>query len=132
MITNSDMTIFHRAYDTKADLDVYHCFHLHGVFWDEAQRANVIKSGLENADVVSVMIGFDVDADGLDFAPPKQWTPGAGKWTMQPGDTVVRHLVNASSAAQIRALPYPAYTVTRVDTKDFGSENVRHWEVGLK
>lgn len=132
MITNSDMTIFHRAYDAEADLERLHCFHLHGVFWDEVQAANVMRSGLENADTVSVMIGFDVDAGSLGYVPPMQWTPGTGTWTMQPGDTAVRHLVSAATEAELRALPYPAYTITRVDTKDFGSGAVRHWEVGLK
>lgn len=132
MIANSDMTVFHRAYDAASDRDILYCFHLHGVFWDEARAVGVIKSGLENADAVSVMIGFDVDADGLSYAEPGMWTPDAGAWTMQPGDTAVRHLVSASTEAEIRALPYPAYTITKVDAKDFGSDAVQHWEVGLK
>lgn len=119
---------------------------LRGVLLDASKAVNVRTSGLEGADAVNLYIPFDVEAvDGVTgeakkYAGPMEfWSAEdkAGLWTLSlkgsGGDTffVKGEAVEPDKDMEYINLRYDGvYTVTKVDEKDFGDPDMRHWEVG--
>lgn len=120
---------------------------LKGVFLDISKASNVQKSGMENADAATLYIPFSVFAyDPLTgnkkmFVTPRSYMALEDKtdfWTlMTSGDTsanptfFVKGIISDDeSYGYIRNKYDFVYDVTSVDTKDFGSPNMQHWQVG--
>lgn len=120
---------------------------LHGVLVEAAKAANVKASGLENADAVTVYVPFAVEAvDGLTgatktYAPPKEYHAAADKsalWTLDPAPPsdvsvflVKGEVVDPGKDYQwINRTHDDVYRITSVDAKDYGSEDMQHWEIG--
>ena len=62
------------------------------------------------------------------YVEPKQYS-GNG-WTLQNGDFIVKGLTAENEISGIKDLSsYEAFTITMVDDKDFGSENMHHFEI---
>lgn len=116
---------------------------LRGVFLDAAKGVNVRESGLVSADAVNLYIPFDVEAvDGITgeiktYLRPQEFVAASNrsdKWTLsfdgKGGATyfVLGEFVTDSSTKLL--MHDDCYTVTKVDAKDFGSPDMRHWEVG--
>lgn len=136
MRTNADITIYNKYFDKETRLDKYQRTVLYGVFWDERKAVNRLQSGLEDADKVTIIIPFSVTTDKK-YVPPKAFDrlpDKTGYFTLQEGDRVVRGDINFEITGKVSDLDkeYEAYTITSVDTKDFGSPHMRHWEVGAK
>lgn len=117
---------------------------LKGVFYDAIKAANVKTSGLESADSVELFIPFDVSAaDGITgeekrYVNPKEYEAAedkSGLWTLTTdgfcffarGRAVAE---SKSTFKEINAAFDEVHIVTKADEKDFGSEHMRHWEVG--
>lgn len=108
---------------------------LRGVFMDSAKASNVRTSGLEGADSVNLFVPFNVSAsNGKRYVDPKEFERAANKeeiWTLRVGDFFVKGEVVEDKDFQYINLNYDdVYRITKVDKKDFGSEAMRHWEVG--
>lgn len=120
---------------------------LDGVFCDAGKAANKANTGLTDGDTVSLYIPFNVIArDGTTgaqkrYLPPKQYEAAADKsgcWTLNPGGKesgvscyfVKGRVVSDEGYAAIRKQYDEVYDVTNVYTRDFGSEDMRHWQVG--
>ena len=113
---------------------------LRGVFMDAAKAANVRTSGLEGADSVNLFVPFSVRAtDGVSllekvYVDPKEFesaTDKSGLWTLRIGDFFAKgEVVEDKDFQYINANYDDVYRITKVDKKDFGSESMRHWEVG--
>lgn len=113
---------------------------LRGVFMDATKASNVRSSGLEGADSVNLFVPFSVRAtDGVSlldkvYVDPKEFesaTDKSGLWTLRIGDFFVKGEVVVDKDFQHINLNYDdVYRITKVDKKDFGSESMRHWEVG--
>lgn len=136
MRTNADITIYNRYFDKETRLDKYHRTVLYGVFWDERKAVNRLQSGLEDADEVTIVIPFRVATDKK-YVSPKEFEKledKAGYFTLQEGDRVVKGAIDFEITGKVSDLDkeYEAFTITSVDTKDFGSPHMRHWEVGAK
>ena len=117
---------------------------LRGVFLDASKARNVNQSGLVSADAVDLFIPFSVEAvDGTSgerkvFTGPQEfWSSTdaqrAEKWTLSVegngGETffVKGEVVEPAEVARAHD---ESYTVTKVDTKDFGRPQMQHWQVG--
>ncbi len=136
MRTNADITIYNRYFDKATRLDKYQRTILYGVFWDERKAVNRLQSGLEGADKVTIIIPFTVATDKK-YAPPKEFEKledKAGYFTLQEGDRVIKGAIDFEITGKVSDLDkeYEAFTIISVDTKDFGSFHMRHWEVGAK
>lgn len=120
---------------------------LRGVFFDAAKASNVRTSGLEGADSVNLYIPFNVDAtDGIslfkkNYVGEKEYEKAADKtdiWTLFAGAGansacffVKGEVVEPDKNYQYINGNYDdVYKVTKVDEKDFGTQDMRHWEVG--
>ena len=116
---------------------------LRGVFLDASKAVNVRESGLVSADAVDLFIPFTVEAvDSLGVAkeyvgPQEFWkkthAERAGFWTLSVegngGETffVKGEVVETVNVARAHD---ESYTVTKIDTKDFGNPAMQHWQVG--
>lgn len=107
---------------------------LRGVLLDASKASNVRTSGLEGADAANLYIPFSVDAGSKTYAEPKEFESASDKsnlWTLRIGDFFVKGEVTEDNDFQyINANYDDVYRITKVDKKDFGSEPMRHWEVG--
>ena len=123
---------------------------LDGVFLETGQEGSVSKNGVVRDGNALLFIPFDcvaVDAAGgqvQQFCPPGDFDRldnRNGFWTVGPKNTrscvdcfFVRGKVVAPdlSFAEIHDRFQDAFRVSSVFTRDFGSRNMRHWQIGGK
>lgn len=119
---------------------------IRGVFLEASKAANVRDSGLVSADAVNLYIPFASPAvDGVTgvakrFARPQEFWHAAdrtGLWTLSTdgnGGTTIfikGEVVEPNKTVETIEMQHDdVYTVTKVDEKDFGSPDMRHFEVG--
>ena len=127
--------------ETFVDTENVYITILRGVFLDASKAVNVRTSGLESADAVNLFIPFSVTAvDSLGnaktYASPQEFLAAQDRstlWTLAvEGDGgecffVKGEVVTTAMAARAHD---DSYKVTKVDMKDFGSVQMRHFEVG--
>ena len=56
MITNTDLTIYHREYDPKMRVDVWTRFYVSEAWWFTAEKATLTTDGLMQADITTIRI----------------------------------------------------------------------------
>lgn len=114
---------------------------LRGVLLDASKAVNVRTSGLEGADSVNLYIPFDVSAtDALTgvkrtYVDPKEYAAAddvSSLWTLDTSNCFFAkgELMEIADFQTIKRKYDGVHNVTKVDKKDFGSANLRHWEVG--
>lgn len=116
---------------------------LRGVMLQASKGANVRESGLEGADAANLYIPFSVEAvDGKTgaakaYAKPQEFVKAAdrsGLWTLSyngnGGETVFVKGEFISDNMTVVQYHDDCYKVTKVDAMDYGSADMRHFEVG--
>ena len=120
---------------------------LRGVFLDISKGANVKTSGLENADAATLFVPFSVEAvnavtgEKQTYREPKVYEleeDRAGLWTIRPGGTsgatdcffAKGEIHEPGKYQAINSAFDNVFRVSSVDVRDFGSEDMHHWEVG--
>ncbi len=126
MMTNTSMSVFNK-YTNSFTKDITYKRHIiDHVFWDDSKGVN-LNQGYDEADEVNVYIPKDKN-DMSEYVKPKQYT-GNG-WTLQNGDFIIKGEVAESEVSGIKDLSnYEAFIITMVDDKDFGSNNMHHFEI---
>lgn len=136
MYTNSNITIYNSYFDKVTRTDKYQRTILYGVFWDCKKTVNRIQSGLENADEVFIAIPFAVTSNRQYIAPKEfeRLDDKSNHFTLKEEDRIVQGEIDFEITGKVSDLDkqYEAFTITSVDTKDFGSPHMRHWEVGAR
>lgn len=133
-----EVTIFNKKYDETTRDYIYTRTYLIGVNLDLSKAANVIKSGLENANIGTLIIPEDVDSDNKIFTKPKEYKKAEDintLWTLQPGDIIVAGIIDYiikenNTITNLKNVYDDVYEIVSVDTKLKGG--LPHWEVGLK
>lgn len=122
---------------------------LDGVFLDMTEGRNNSQRGVTNADNARLFIPFAVKAksskNGLNkfYVSPKSFHNIADKrnvWTIEDSGEassatcyICKGEVPASmSYRELKQKYDDVYTVTSVKTRDFGTDDMQHWEVTLK
>ncbi len=118
MITKDDCTLFSRWIDPVTRVEKFTRIQIRGVMWADRKAANVIKSGLLEADSVAIYIPF-----------------ARGPLTIKPGDVLVKGLVideitSIFTMTDLREKYAKVVTIRSVDENDDGSPNMRHWRIG--
>lgn len=141
------VTVYNVTDDLVTGASVYNITILRGVFLDISKGANVIKSGLASADSVTLYIPMSIKAINAKtgkeqrFVAPKEYErmdDHADFWTLRVASDfsqtacffVKGEVVEDSGFANLKNLYDDVYDITTVDTKDFGSRFMQHWEVG--
>lgn len=141
------------VYNSHEDLDslenVYNVTVLEGVFLDISKGANVMQSGLENADSARLFIPFSIEAingktgQAQTYVEPKEYERLEDKsaaWTIRAGGSssskdcffVKGKVISEEGFQEINAKYDYVFRVSSVDLRDFGSEAMQHWEVSGK
>lgn len=132
--------------ETFKDVQKSYITVIRGVMLQSSKAVNVRTSGLESADAVNLYIPFSAPAvDGVTGAEKRyvgarefwQADDKSGLWTLSTdgngGATffVKGEVVEPDMTEQAIETAYDdVYKVTKVDMKDFGSADMRHFEVG--
>ena len=150
MYTNADATLFNYFKDKETGKVTYRKTYLRGVFWDDVKQSNVIKSGLATIESVLICVPFSVNADNKVYQSPKEYQKlsdeekdNAFTFVANSQDIIIKGIVdyeidNTSSKTISEDLMYlrnnydSVMTISVVDEKSYGSEVMRHWELGGK
>ena len=149
MYTPHTVTVYNIVRETDLstlkEVDHVYITILRGVMLQASKGANVRESGLEGADAANLYIPFAVEAvDGKTgaaktYAKPQEFfkaTDRSGLWTLSyngnGGDTVFVKGEFVSDDMTAVESHDDCYNVTKVDAMDYGSADMRHWEVGGK
>lgn len=128
MYTNADMTLYNRYLNPETRLDKWKLTHIKGVFWNNRKGANMRKGGMDTADSVLVLIPLSKSG----YVEPKAYTGADNTWTLKPGDKIVQGLIQleVTHISELEKLYDHVHDITQVDKKDYGSQHMRHWEIG--
>ena len=129
------------AEETADGVMEYNSIILRGVFLDLSKSSNVNKSGIEDTDSAALYIPFSVDTGSRRFLPPKAYKEQTNKalyWTLFDGGESSGSECYFIKGEISEAVPYKTarerydfvYRVTSVDTRDYGSARMQHWQVG--
>lgn len=129
MRTESDCTIYNKYLVGR--VETWQRVQIEGVHWEQRHA----REGNEDNDFTLVFIPF---ARGDDYLKPHEWqtlTTKTGAWTLQIGDVIVKGLVadelvvGTFTLSNLKAAYDDVLMIASVDTRDFGSSNMQHWEV---
>ena len=150
MYTNADATLYNYYKNKTSGKVTYTRTQLHGIFWDDTKQSNVLKSGLSTIESVSIYIPFSVNTDGKEYLPPKEYNKLSESdlskyytFATNSQDLIVEGLIdynidNTTSQTISAGLSYlknnydKVMTISAVDEKNYGSDGMRHWELGGK
>ena len=136
MRTNADITLYNRY--NSSGIASYNRTVIHDVAWESRKASNVLASGGNiAADQANIYIPMQ---RGDSYQGPAAWralTIKGGRWTLQPGDLIVRGIVTeelsgAYTPTTLRKEYDNVLEITSVDLLDNGSANLSHWKVGAK
>ncbi len=120
MRPNTDLTIYTKGVDATTRSETWTISYVSGIFWDESKAANVNRSGLLEADRVTVYIPFS--RGELDIRAGDVLVPG----------TVYEAISSSFTISDLKALYPRSATVRSVDRMDRGSLHLRHWQIGCQ
>ena len=149
MYTPHSVTVYNVSEDPDTLDLIYNVTFLRGVFLDRREAASIEKSGLRDADSATLFIPFSVEAVDAVTGSPKQYIgPKAyrqledtsGYWTLEGGGMnsgedsffIKGEVLNYNGYAKMRELYDDVYDITTIDTRDFGSPDMQHWQVGAR
>lgn len=141
------VTVYNVLEDEKTGLPTFNITILRGVFLDISKGSNVMKSGILDADSATLHIPMGIKAVNALTGEEQKFIGGkeyerlndvSRFWTLRTsGGTsaqecffVKGEVAEQSEYQSMRARHDFVYDVSSVDTRDFGSKNLWHWEVG--
>lgn len=127
MLTNCDVTIYNKYTENRETK--YKKSYIKNVHWEDRKGTNVIQSGLETADQSIVYIPF---ASGEAYQKPKDFKKNLKGFTLQAEDILVKGLIEDefTTIKNLEKAYDDVRVITKVDTRDYGSFDLQHWEVG--
>lgn len=129
MTTNTNMSVYNKYTDEEKNV-VFKKHLIDNVFWDDSKGINR-NLGYENADDVNVFIPKNQN-DMSGYVKPKKYKGLNGTWTLENGDFIVKGNTSENEVLSIKDLVKKyddVFTISLVDGKDFGSENMHHFEI---
>ena len=116
MITNSTLTVYHKAFDTNTKLEKWIRFNYSNVWFFGGKGAGINK-GYDNANDVQIRIPFDLNSN-----------VDVGNFSI--GDIVVEGTLNTDIETQQDLNNYLIYNITSINNNNFG--NNPHIHIGGK
>jgi hypothetical protein len=131
MLTNSDITIYNKY--RVASVDTYQRTTVVDVAWEQRHA----RSKQDSDDLATVFIPM---LSARNYLKPKEWqalSNKSGRWTLQVGDVIVKGLVDDELTAiftltNLKNAYDDVLVVSSVDTRDYGSPSMQHFQVGAK
>lgn len=123
MRTNADCTIYNKSVNPATRSEIWTRQQVRDVQWENRKAANVIRSGMLEADQAAIYI------------PAASLGGDLGNLSTKPGDVIVKGLVvddidqNFTISDLKRKYP-DVLTIRSVDRMDYGSPALQHWQIG--
>jgi len=123
------MTLYNKYLVNR--VNIYQRVEIEDVAWEQRHA----REGNTDRDFTSVYISF---ARGADYLKSREWqalTDKSSNWTLQIGDVIVKGSVNDElvagtfSLSDLERIYDDVLIIASVDTNDFGSRNMQHWEI---
>lgn len=117
MTTNSSMTLYHKRFNSSTRLDEWDRYPIENVMWQGGKGASINK-GYEKANDISVYIPYDTNME-LEKVP------------FSIGDIIVKGNIEDKIAKQ-SDLKIDNYNITTLINNDYGSDDMKHIQLGVK
>lgn len=131
MYSNTGVTVYNR-YINASNEYAYQRTYLDNVHWEGLNSRNKNTFGVESNDTVKISIGFNVLTESA-FKKPKIFQAledKTGYFTFDVDDKIVKGFIPSSVDFEDLESDFDdVITITSVDTADYGSSNMQHWEV---
>lgn len=126
MTTNTNMCIFNKYTDSFTKQVTFKKHLIDKVFWVDTKAVNQ-NDGYDKDNAVAVYIPKDVN-DLSEYRKAKKYN-GIG-WTIQNGDFIIKGDVPEIEVSGIKELSqYETFIIKSYSDKDYGSENMHHFEI---
>ena len=145
MITNSDITLYNCYIDTSTGKQVYKRTYLYGVNWQGENIKSLTDKALNSEDNINIYIPKSsvVIENDKKYVKPKKYLDLDDKsnyFTFRGGDIVVNGIIDfeidpADTTKNIKALEKTVddvITIFSVVDYDYGSDDMKHWNIGGK
>ena len=116
MLTNSDMTLYHKVLDTETRLEKWERYYIEKVWWYGGKGANT-QTGYENANDVQIRIPYKSN-ENLNIA------------NFSIGDIVCKGNIEKTITSQSELNGVEFYNITAISNNTFG--NNQHIHLGGK
>ena len=117
MITNSSMTLYHKRLNSSTRLDEWDRYPIENVMWQGGKGASINK-GYDKANDIKAFIPYDTN-EGLEKVP------------FSIGDIIVKGNVEDRILKQ-SDLKVDNYNITTLINNDYGSDDMKHIQLGAK
>lgn len=117
MITNSSMTLYHKKFNSKTRLDEWDRYPIENVMWQGGKGASINK-GYEKANDINVYIPYNSNGE-LEKVP------------FSIGDIIVKGSIENNITKQ-SDLMVDNYNITTLIDNNFGSDEMKHIQLGAK
>lgn len=131
MLTNTAATLYNRH--TESGTEKYARTVLRNVSWQAGKQYTFSKEGVSGGNTAEVYIPFSVDAEGKEYRTPCSFSPDG--FTLQKKDYLVKGVCPyehgpAHPITELLSGYDNVVTITSIETCDYGSAALAHWEVG--
>ena len=106
MLTNSDMTLYHKVLDTETRLEKWERYYIEKVWWYGGKGANT-QTGYENANDVQIRIPYEMN-ENLNIAD------------FSIGDIVCKGNIEKTITSQSELNGVEFYNITAINNNTFG------------
>ena len=117
MTTNSSMTLYHKRLNSSTRLDEWDRYPIENVMWQGGKGASINK-GYDKANDIKAFIPYDTN-EGLEKVP------------FSIGDIIVKGNVEDRILKQ-SDLKVDNYNITTLINNDYGSDDMKHIQLGAK
>ena len=121
---DKDITVINKYFNKSAKLNEYKVHHLKG-FWSSNSGVSISDTQLVKADGLTVRILMSEKG----YVNPKTFIGEDGAWTLQNDDYLVKGIVNNVDTITTILDNYECLKITDVAIKDYGSEDMQHFEI---
>lgn len=141
MITNTDITLYNKYYDTEDKCIKYKRSYLNGVNYRGGYGTNTSSKSINNNDENIIYIPFSVYSGNKKYIKPKSYeilskSERENYFTLNSGDIVVKGIIDfeltnekGNNLKFLNEFYDDVSTVNNVKTYDCGSDYMKHWKV---
>lgn len=142
MFFKDSITLYNACYNKELGVNEYFKTYLTGINWQGQQNINVTDKGIMSADSIKIIIPFSIDSEGKKYIEPKEFeslniAEKRKYFTFNNNDKVVKGLIDfdidSKTGKTIKVLENLFDNVININsiiTHDFGSVNMKSWEIG--
>jgi hypothetical protein len=126
MTTNTNMTIYNKYTEPFTHNVVFKKHLIDYVFWDDTKAVKQ-NDGYDKDNKINVYVPKDIN-NLSEYIKAKNYN-GTG-WTIQDGDFIIKGDVPINEVSGIKELSqYETFIIKSFSDKDYGSENMHHFEI---